>query len=123
MTLVLRWSGCLPGARPEWRAPGRDRAVSSRRGRVIHPPPHDSVQPCGLGHHLDGLGLARSYAEQISAAVLPGAVAFADARRWTDQRFQIDPLVGHGGAGFGLGAREAQFLDALGGLADAAPDH
>src|SRR3977135_4181425 len=38
-----------------------------------------SVQPRGLGHHLDGLGLTRSHAERIRAAVLPGAVAFAYA--------------------------------------------
>ena len=81
------------------------------------------VQPRDLGHHLDGLWLARSHAERIRAAVLPSAVAFADARRWADQRFQIDPLVGHGGDGFGLVAREVQFLDALGGVAEAAPDH
>src|SRR6476646_115945 len=120
MTLVLRWSGYLPGARSEWRAPGRDRAVSPRRGRVVYPPAHDSVQPRGLGHHLDGLGLARSHAERIRAAVLPGAVAFADARRWANQRFQIDPLVGHGGDGFVLVARKVKFLDALRRVAEAA---
>src|ERR1700676_4545793 len=123
MTLVLRLSGCLPGARPEWRARGSDRAVSPRRGRVVHPPAHDSVQPRGLGHHLDGLGLTRSHAERIRAAVLPGAVAFAYARRWADQRFQIDPLVRHGSDRFVLVAGEVQFLDALGGVAEPAPNH
>src|SRR5215472_16011608 len=82
-----------------------------------------SVQPRGLGHHLDGLALARSHAERIRAAVLPGAIAFADARRRADQRFQIEPLVGYGGDGFVLVAREVQFLDAPGGVAEAAPDH
>src|SRR5882757_2039419 len=82
-----------------------------------------SVQPRGLGHHLDGLGLTRSHAERIRAAVLPGAVAFAYARRWADQRFQIDPLVRHGSDGFVLVAGEVQFLDALGDVAEPAPDH
>ena len=67
--------------------------------------------------------LARSHAEQIRTAVLPGAVAFADARRWADQRFQIDPLVGHGRDGFGLVSREVELLDPFGGVAEAAPDH
>ena len=81
------------------------------------------IQSCRLGHHLDGLRLVRSHAERIRAAVLPGAIAFADARRWANQRFQIDPLVGHSGDGFFLVAREVEFLDALGGVAEAAPDH
>src|SRR5438874_437350 len=72
---------------------------------------------------LDGLGLARSHAERIRAAGVPGAVALADACRWADQRFQIDPLVGHGGNGFVLVAGKVQFLDAFGGVAEAPPDH
>src|SRR5436190_10610753 len=82
-----------------------------------------SVQPRGLGHYLDGLGLARSHAERIRAAVLPGAVAFADARRWADQRFQIDPLVGHAGDGLVLVARKVEFLDALRRVTEAASNH
>src|SRR3954453_2809444 len=47
-----------------------------------------SVESGGLGHHLDGFGLARSHAERIRAAVFPGAISLADSRWWADQRFQ-----------------------------------
>ena len=60
---------------------------------------------------------------RVGAAILPGAVALADAGRRADQRLHVDPFVGHGGDRLVLAMREIEFLDALGGVAEAAAHH
>ena len=102
------------------------RVISLRRGiwslsehsglrQPVHPANlriHGLVESGRLRHRFQRLGLAGPYVERIGTAILPGAVALADAGGRPDQRLHVDPFIGHGGDGLVLAARQVEFLDA-----------
>ena len=72
---------------------------------------------------VDRLGLAGADGQAGGATVFPRAEALLDASRRPDQRFQIHPFVGHRRGGLFLAMREIEFLNSVGGVAEAVTDH
>src|SRR5262245_31513638 len=69
------------------------------------------IEPGSLGHYLDRLNAARTHRQTGQPRILPAAVALFDARLRTDQRFGVDPFVGHRRRRFVLALGQVEFLD------------